>query len=235
MGLLLVLLLTQAAPSELAIHGFKMHVEISEDLDPDAVRALAKPGITLWVTTRSNVLKQSLVENLARASEAFVQMRAPLKRSHLEQLRQGPRVGLWLTEQPTGVLGPRPIAISIDGPLLDVRAQRVIWTPDSTPSLEEWSRFSAMPGAKLVKLTAEIGCVPGFPKSLVVFRRTPDLPDCQFPSRVRVSPAIAKETLIQLFAKDPSVELDVLVGADDRSALQATALRATLAQAAGLK
>ena len=34
--------------------GYRVHLTASEDLDPDRLRALARPEVVLWLTTRSN-------------------------------------------------------------------------------------------------------------------------------------------------------------------------------------
>ena len=64
-------LVLAAGPSELALPGFRMHVEASEELDPDRLRALARPEVVLWVRTRSNGLRRSTAETLQLAGSAL--------------------------------------------------------------------------------------------------------------------------------------------------------------------
>src|SRR6266700_7350782 len=74
------------APTALAPQGTRVHVKASEDLDPDRLRALARPGVTVWLSTRSNLLKVSTMENLNRFDGAFIQLRAPVTQSQARAL-----------------------------------------------------------------------------------------------------------------------------------------------------
>ena len=58
--------------------GFRVHVVASDALDPDRLRALARPEVVLWVRTRTNGLRHSTAETLQLAGSAFVQVRPPL-------------------------------------------------------------------------------------------------------------------------------------------------------------
>src|SRR5207248_2797002 len=74
----------------------KAHVFFDEELEPDAVRLLARPSCTAWVRTRTNMVRESVVERLARFGAAYVQLRAPFLEAHGAQLQRAPSVGAWL-------------------------------------------------------------------------------------------------------------------------------------------
>ena len=103
-----------------------MHVEVSEELDPDRLRALARPEVVLWVRTRSNGLRRSTAETLQLAGSAFVQVRAPLGAPALAPFVG--RVGPWVEERGLDVArvrrwSPGRLAVDVDGPFTEELAR----------------------------------------------------------------------------------------------------------------
>lgn len=66
------------SPDALIGRSVPVHVVASEELEPDVLRALARPGVTLWLTTRSNTLRESTLDTLNRFEASWVQLRLPL-------------------------------------------------------------------------------------------------------------------------------------------------------------
>ncbi len=235
--------------SATVLPGFRIHVEISEELEPDAIRALVQPGVVLWVRTRSNVLRQSLVENLARAPDVFVQLKRPLKPGEISQLRRMPQAGVWVSDEDLedpGVraLGPRRLAVEISGELSAERAERVgrarpahvRWRTPGVPSLLAWAEFSGLPGAKLLRADVPVPCGEllgrGRTSGISVWRSGVAGPrGCAYPPRVRVGPDIADKQLQRIALEDPASELELVVGDDVRAAYAAQKLLQRLAAA----
>jgi hypothetical protein len=231
---LLVTLLAQApGPTELALPGYRLHLVIDESVDADTLSALAGSGTVLWLRTRSNMLRDSTVEALARYPEAYVQLRPPLKEEHVRQLRRAPRAGAWLEAHAlTGPgihrLGPRRIAVELRGPLdaelarklAGARPSRIAWFPGGTPvTLETWGLFAQLPGSKLLALAGPLGVpCPQVPRraalSTVVLRveeRTSE-GGCGLARRVVMKGLPDDEALMALLRQDPATELELEVG-----------------------
>lgn len=184
-AVLLVAVLAQApAPERLVLPAYRLHLMVDESIEADDLRALAGSGTVLWLRTKSNVLRESTIEALARFPEAYVQLRPPLKEEQVRQLRGAPRVGAWLdakTLAGPGLhwLGPRRRAVEVRGALdaelarqlSALRPSRITWTPGTSEvSLEDWGRFAQLPGSKLLALAG-----------------TPDLPCPEFPWRAALA------------------------------------------------
>ena len=108
-------------PSEFVLTGYRVHVFASEDLEPDALRRLVRPGVTLWLQTRSNMLRSSTVDTLRRAETAWVQLRPPVLRPHWDQLGRLPRAGAWVEPRHAlgagmGRRGAHPLALEVTSP-----------------------------------------------------------------------------------------------------------------------
>lgn len=246
-----------AEPEQLALPGYRLHLIAPESLHPDRLRALARPGVTLWLRTSSNALRDSTVENLRRFERAFVELRPPLASAHLRQLERAPAAGVWIAASAIGGgglhrLGARPLAIQLTGELgdemfmrvKDARPAAVVWEAPAVPDLLSLGRLRQLPGAKLAVVpglrlgaaSAAVGCRPaaGAPR-LWVDARGAAGPEawpvpCSLGARVRVDPA-AKEALLRaLHLRDPAVELEVEV-MDEDQALGAERLLETLARA----
>jgi hypothetical protein len=241
----LVVLLAQApTPPELVLTGYRLHLVADESVAADDLRALAGSGTVLWLRTRSNTLRDSTLEALARFPEAYVQLRPPLKEEHIRQLRKAPRVGVWLEAQAlTGPglhwLGPRRSAVEIRGALDPELIQRlralrpswIFWTPGASDvSLEAWGTFAQLPGRKLLSLAVPMGPLcPELPwrgalatVSLRVEEGT-GAESCGLGRRVVMKGFPEDSALVALLSRDPSVELEVQAGPGERELARAQA------------
>jgi hypothetical protein len=109
-------------PAEWVLPGYRVHVFASEELPVDALRSLVRPGVTLWLQTRSNMLRGSTLDTLRRAESAWVQLRPPLVRAHWEQLVKLPGVGVWVEAAALGDRGlerrgPHRLAVEVGAPV----------------------------------------------------------------------------------------------------------------------
>jgi hypothetical protein len=220
-------------PSGAVAPGLTLHVKVSEDLAPDALATLAGRGVVLWVQTRSNTLRASLLERLALFDRAFVQVRPPMREGDLAQLSRLPRVGLWVrtdSETPGLALlrGARPFALEWTGPWTPASAQvtralrpeRTLLELDDAPSLAVVSSFAPGEGARILRLKVSpsswAGCAsvdPGTPRVSISLRYRPglekELPLCGAKALVEVPVDLPPEALERLISADPGVELEV--------------------------
>jgi hypothetical protein len=224
--------------------GLRVNVLASEALQSDHLRALARPRVTLWLSTRGNVLADSTLVSLGRFAQAWVQMRAPFSRSQLEQLERLPRVGLWVRATELGgkgagwLKGPRRLAIELDGPLDEALAARieavrpdwVIWRHSGPVDLLAWALYKQLPGRKLYapepdQLT-RVDCgrreQPREPAAwvpvAVLTAAAGDVFPCGKGGWVQLEPGAERWIASSVLAHDPSAELVFDVGAaEDRS------------------
>lgn len=243
--------LPRGAPDVFVAPAPKVHVRAHEDLDPDRLRDLARPGVTLWLSTRSNTLRASTVENVARFDVAWVELRAPLKPVDARVFAKLPHVGAWLTLASADVSGRLPgarrTALELKGPLdEDVAAQagtlrpaEVRWTPSGAVDLLTWGHFKQLSGHKVVNgtpgtlLPVKCEARPANEPALEVhvaslLALSSDVFPCGPGMRVIVQPNTEAWLLQSLVVRDPSVELVLEVGADSKAALGARALLDTL-------
>lgn len=235
-AMLLAVLVAQApGPTELVLPGYRLHLVVDESVDADTLRALAGSGTVLWLRTRSNMLRDSTVEALARFPEAYVQLRPPVKEEHVLQLRGAPRAGAWLEAQAlTGAglhrLGPRRLAVEIRGGLDEelarrlgaLRPSRISWLPGEDVSLEAWGRFAQLPGARLLSLSGPLGegC-PQPPRRAALATVTLRLEEgtagdtCGLGRRVVMRGLPDEAALVALLSREPSTELELEVGAGE--------------------
>lgn len=236
------------SPEAVVPVGLEVHVRAHEDLDPDRLRAFARPRVTLWLETRSNTLKQSTLENLLRFDAVFVRLKAPLTDAQLRAFDRAPRAGVWLDAaqlQGPGisrVLGPRALAVQLKGALDEglferaaaARPEVVEWLPPREPELLSWSLFKQLPGKKLVTLEPG-GLSPRVctetdrgPAARVHLASLLALGTAAFPCGRGGHVVLAVDTdrwLIQsIVVRDPTVELELEVGADDVAAKKVSAL-----------
>lgn len=234
-------------PASVVLPGLRAHVFLDEELEPDAVRLLARRSCTAWVRTRTNMLRESMVERLARFGAAYVQLRAPFLEAHGAQLRRWPGVGAWLgpgdvRARGAGGLGGRPWAVSLFGALRpeDVAAAgaakvaELRWTPGPRDlTLEAWANFAQAPGNKVVvwpggapaECEAWARARAGAPPSIEVGPMEPQAlaavaAACPLVTRVEVPATADERALARVLAAWPRVEPEVDVGA---SAAQARA------------
>lgn len=261
--LLLALLSTVArapGPEALTLPGYRVHLHVSEELEPDLLRALARPRTVLWVTTRSNALKASLLERLPLFGESYVQFHPPILESHGAQLQRVPRTGVWLRAEELAAptlfrLGIRPLAAELSGALTEPlraglrasRPSRIHWSPRTVPSLAEWGDFAGLPGSKVVE-GALLGpnlarCDAGLPAGIAriqvgteirdVSAIPSQIPGCGLGLLAEVSPDVSDAGLSALALRVPLLELRVEVGASAERARAAVELLQRLERAAG--
>jgi len=82
-----LVLVLAAGPTEWALPGVRVHVQASEELDPDRLRALARPDVVLWLRTRSNGLRRSTAETLRLAGSALVEVEGTFTEELASRLR----------------------------------------------------------------------------------------------------------------------------------------------------
>lgn len=221
----------------------RVSVVVHEDLDPDLIRSMARPDVTLWLQTRSNTLRSSTLENLARFDEAFVRLRAPLAPVDARVFATQPRLGVWVELSAWGglghLLGPRKLAIDYSGPLDEAATLRIAaarptwfrWELRQPPNLLEWGHFLQLPGRKIMAVASPlilptVRCLrpeAGPSAELDVAQiLTPnsDLFPCGSATRVVIRPDIDHSMLQALIAREPSVELVISVEQDEIAARQ---------------
>ena len=239
--------LPRGSPEVFVATAPRVHLRVHEDLDPDRLRDLARPGVTLWLSTRSNTLRASTLENAARFDTAWVQLRAPLKPFDANAFKKLPGAGVWLTPEALEVIGRLPgarrIALALKGPLDEalvarVRAARpseLRWTPEGPVDLLAWGQFRQLPGRRVIVATPDtllpVTCTErrtGDPSMELhvasLLALSSDVFPCGAGTRVVVQPEVEAWLLQSLLVRDPSVELVVDVGADSARALAARGL-----------
>ena len=233
--------LPSRSPEVLAPPSLRVHVRAHEDLEPDTLRSFARPRVTLWLETRSNVLKTSTLENLKRFDGVFVRLRAPVTETQSRALEAAPRAGAWVdASQLDGrgfarVMGPRPLAVQLKGPLdeeLFDRLQKakpevIEWLPGAEPEVMSFSLLKQLPGRKLVSGLAPQACAANDegPAARVHLATLLSLSSGAFPCGRSPVVVVALDTdrwLIQsTVVKDPTAELELAVGADELAARRA--------------
>lgn len=258
-ALVCALLCAQTAPlgpTALVAPGLRTHVYVPEDLDPNLLARLARPGVTLWVRTRSNTLRESLLEKLALFPRAYVQMRLPLSPGNLAQLGRLPNVGVWLEAsslpfQP-GALGPRPLAWQSSGAwtrevsetVERLRPRVVIWEPTVVPSAAEWAAFAQSRGTKVLRpslgarwdwTSCEANPLRSLTRVTVVIPWTQkvdrELPMCGVASRLDVPLSVEPSSIAHLIDADPAVEFELDVENGREQVLRAASFLMALAPA----
>ena len=233
--------LPPGSPEVFTAPSVRVSVVVHEDLDPDYLRRLARSDVTVWLLTRSNSLRASTLENLARFDEAFVQLRAPLTGDEVRVLSRLPKIGVWVEVRQLAVIarlpGPRRVALEVTGALDAELAERlsgakpsvVRWSPGAEPDLLQWSLFRQLPGRKIIVLA------PSALRAATCAERAPGLPSieldlasaltvnsdvlpCGRAPRVVVRPGIDHTMLQSLVLRDPSVEIVVVIGRDEKAA-----------------
>lgn len=240
--------LPPGAPDDLVASSVRVSVVVSDLLDPDRLRNLARPRVTAWVTTSSNTLRTSTLEHLARFDDAFVQLHPPISASDAAQFSKLPKAGVWVNASAlrsvAGKLpGARRLAVTIDRGLDEVVAEQlsrarptmVFWAPHEPVSVLQWSLFRQLPGRKFVigtqdvllpvTCTARDRSEPSVELHVAnLLALSSDVYPCGSSTRV-VVPANVDRWLVQsLIVRDPSVELVLEVGADDEVASKARVL-----------
>ncbi len=236
------------SPETIAPPSLVVHVRAHEDLEPDTLRRLARPRVTLWLETKSNVLRASTLEHLRRFDAVFVRMRAPVNDAQVRALGSAPRAGVWLdASQLEGkgvarVLGPRPLAVQVRGAIDEAafdrlrraRPEWVEWVAPDEVDVLAFSLLKGLPGRRVVSL--EPGGLPARacagaddgPASRAHLATLLALGAPAFPcgrSPIVVLSTDTDRWLIQsLVVKDPTAELELDIGADEAAAKKAVAL-----------
>jgi hypothetical protein len=241
--------LPSESPEPLVARSVRVNIVASEDLEPDVLRALARPQVSLWLTTRSNTLRESTLDTLNQFGSSWVQLRAPVEAVDAKALKRAPAAGWWLPLDArvgpalSRFRGARSLALEVTGALDDdkralLAAQRptlVRWTPAGEVDLLQWSQFRSLAARKVVVLS------PGFLLPRDCASRDASEPAAElhvgmllavsagvFPcgagTRIEVTPDIEPWLLKSLIVRDPSVELVVRVGDDVRKVGKARAL-----------
>jgi hypothetical protein len=210
-----------------------------EDLDPDALRALARPGVSLWLRTRSNTLRDSTLETARQFEHAWIELSPPLDGKTLAQLSRAPAAGIWLRPKGGAALpalrpGPLRLAISLEGPLDEARAEAVVklspavveWKTNARQAdLLSWSLFKNLPGKLLFRpdtdAVAPVDCArPGRQDVAVAVHVAlllslgKDAFPCGKGARIRVTAETEPWVVQSLHVGDPSKEIELDVGAD---------------------
>jgi hypothetical protein len=236
--------LPRQAPEPLVAPALRVSVEADEDLDPDRLRELARPGVVLYLRTRSNTLRDSTLENLARFDTAWVELRAPVRPFDLTALARLPGVGGWMALDALAGSPPlRRLAVRVEGPLDEARLARlqrarpalVQWRPAEEPDLLQWALFRQVPGRRvlladpamlLAVRCAERSRTEPAPELHVaqLLALSSDVFPCGLGTRVLLPPGSDRWLVQSILVRDPSAELVLQVGADAAAALQARAL-----------
>jgi hypothetical protein len=226
----LVALVLAAGPGDRVLPGVRMAVEVSEELEPDRLRALARPEVVLWVRTRSNGLRRSTAESLATAGAAFVQVRPPLGAPALAPFEG--RVGPWVEEAGLDVQrarrwSPGRLAVDVAGPFTEELAARlrvlrpmvVRWSRGGWPEPAEWARARAFAGVELSDLGgAPVDCAAVRPGTRVRVRVALSALTaegvCGLPLRIEVPAEVEPSAVHAALLGHPEADLSVTVGAD---------------------
>ncbi len=237
------------SPEPIVARSVRVNIVASEDLEPDVLRALARPQVVLWLTTRSNTLRESTLDTLNQFGSSWVQLRAPVEAVDAKAFKRAPTAGWWLPLDArvgpalSRFRGARSLALEVTGAMDDdtralLAAQRptlVRWTPVGEVDLLQWSQFRSFPARKVVVLS------PGFLLPRDCASRDASEPAAElhvgmllavsagvFPcgqgTRIEVPPDLEPWLLKSLIVREPSVELVVQVGDDVRKVGKARAL-----------
>lgn len=241
--------LPRGAPEDFVFASLRVNAVVHEDLDADHLRALGRPNVVLWLHTRSNTLRASTVEDVARFDDAWVELRPPLKPVDAEVFARLPRAGVWLDARHLDaglqkrVPGARRLAVEVHGPLDDELAQRIArarpafvrWQPGAPPDVLAWAQFRALPGRKVFVPAADqllpVKCgdrsadepaVEVHVASLLAL--SSDAYPCGHGTRVVLRPDTDRWLVQSVLVRDASAELVLELGADEAAASKARVL-----------
>jgi hypothetical protein len=232
--------LAGAAPEPLVLPGFRLHLALSEDVEPDQLEALARPGVVLWLQTRSNLLKRSVAERLGRADASYVEVRPPLGPPGLERQFNG-RVHPWVALSGLDVQSyrrwaPGGTAVELVGALSEerlgqlraLRASTVHWQPEEPPTSEEWARTAHLSGLEVRPPSALPPCTRPVKGAERIRLRVPaplaesSAAGCGFSLRLEIPLSISELELRELLVKFPGAELWAQVETEADAASGAT-------------
>jgi hypothetical protein len=219
------LALAAAGPEPLQLPGFRLHLVLSEELEPDRLEALARPGVVLWLMTRSNLLKQSVAERLGHADSSYVQVRPPLGQAGLQR-QFTTRVHPWvelsgLDVQSYRRWAPAGTAVELSGGLTEerlaglraLRASTVHWRPEEPPTLEEWARTAHLSGLEVRPPSVLPPCQRVLKGAERIRLRVPagvadsSAAGCGFALRLEIPPSMSEADVRELLVAFPGAEL----------------------------
>lgn len=236
------------APEPLTLPGFRLHLVLSEDVEPDRLEALARPGVVLWLETHSNILKRSVAERLGRAEACYVRVRPPLTGDGVRQELRGP-VHPWVALEGLDVPGyrrwaPPGTAVDVAGPLSEerlgqlraLRPQVVVWRPGEAPTPEEWARASQLSGLEVRPSGVFPPCVQPLKRAERMRLRVPAAlaeasgTGCGFALRLEIPLSLSDAELRAVLVQFPGAELWAEVASEaDATAAAALVGRLTAA------
>ena len=220
----------------------RVHVVASDSLSPDALLALARPEVTLWLNTTSNTLRASTLERLPKFTRAWVEVHEPVRALDSAQWKGFTRVGVWLTSPSVSAasirrLGPRTVAASLVGALDEVaiawlrslHPAVVEWTPGAAPDLLAWSTLRSLTGARRVWFRGQTewpsGCEEGAvsvaaPLEAVLAKDALPFP-CGRSPLLEISRTLDPELTDAVRSRYPGLEFLIRVGASEGDAFAA--------------
>jgi hypothetical protein len=236
------LALAGAGPEPLTLPGFRLHLQLSEDIEPDRLETLARPGVVLWVETRSNLLKRSVAERLGRSDASYVQLRPPPGEGVRQQF--GGRVKPWVALEGLDIAAyrrwaPGGTAVELVGALTEERLASlralhplaVRWQPAAAPAPEEWARAQRLPGLEVHAEAPLAACERPLKGAERIRLRVPvaqadsSAAGCGFALRLEISPSISEQELQSLLVQSPGAELWARVGSEADAGAAASLVR----------
>lgn len=230
--------LPDRTPAQLLAPAARVHLFADDSLEPDVLRALARPRVVLWLRTQSNLLKKSTLDTLNQFAESWVLQRAPVSSVEAEQWRKLSKSGVWVRSgslsDPTidRLTGPRRWAVELEPAgwehVAPLRPSYVVWPQTGDLNLLDWGRFKSMPGRKLIKRPAEqwqpghckdevLAGEPGAWLHAASWMALGQLPfPCGAGAWIEVAPDTESWVLQAIAVRAPSAEVVVDVGADER-------------------
>jgi hypothetical protein len=232
------LLLAAPGPESMVLPGFRLHLDVSPEVEADRLEAVAQPGVVLWLRTTSNLVKRSVGERLGRAEASYVQLRPPLGTGVRDQF--GPRVHPWVALEGLDTAAfrrwaPAGTAVEVMGALSAervtaaqaLRPQAVRWQPDAEPTQDEWARTAGLSGLEVRPSGPLPGCQRPLKGAGRIRLRVP-LPQaessasgCGFALRLEVPVSISEAELKDVLVRFPGAELWARVGSDADAAAAA--------------
>jgi hypothetical protein len=220
-------------PEALTLPGFRLHLVLSEDIEPDRLEALARPGVVLWLETRSNILRRSVAERLDRAEASYVQLRSPLLGKAVGEPFRG-RVHPWVVLDGLDVPSYRrwapPVGTAVDvsgtlteerlGQLRALHPQAVRWQPEEAPTSEEWARAGQLSGLEVHATAVLPPCVRPLKQAGHVRLRVPvaaaevSAAGCGFGLRLEIPLSVSEADVRALLVQYPGAEMWARIGGE---------------------
>lgn len=208
------------APSAIALPTYGVHIFASEELGPDALRRLLRPDVTLWLDTRTNMLRASTLDALRAGGRSFVRLRAPINDAHQQQFATLPS-GVWLDAKDGGQLklhwiGARAVAFEVEGPaggrewgaMAAFRPQVIFWAKPGCEA-DSWAAARSMKGI-VITVDATGLCAYAGPPVKPSFRGM--APSTERAPFVWLRPESRPEQVRELLVKEPGTQILISVG-----------------------